>query len=96
MTHLTPDEPDITEVEHMHNRNGAAWRRLIKECANAEIDFVAHSEGERTVTLKLNNGKVFRISKIPTNIKVQSLLAALEYLFVKLEAFPMAMEVEEL
>jgi hypothetical protein len=93
---LVPDEPDITEVERMHDTNAAAWRAMIKVIANSEIDFVAHSEGERTVTLKLNTGKVYRISNIPTNIKVQSLLVALQYLFVKLEAFPMAMEVKEL
>lgn len=87
---------EITEVEHMHNRNAAAWRAMIKVVANSEIDFITEDEAERTIKLTLNTGRVFELSNIPAKVNIHSLAIALEYMFVKLEAFPMAMEVKEL
>lgn len=96
-TPYDPPEPDISEVELMHDTNAAAWRRMIKEIANAEIEFIMENEAERSVTIVLNNGRKFTVSKIPYAKvkKVHSLGMAFEYLFSKLEAFPMAMEVKE-
>lgn len=91
-----PIEPTISEVEHMHDRNGAAWRAMIKVVANSEINFISENEADRTIKLALNTGRVYEISRVPTNVNIRSLAVALEYLFVKLEAFPMAMEVKEL
>ena len=93
---LTPHEPTIEQVERMHDANAAAWRNMIKVVANSEIDFISENEADRTIKLTLNTGRVYELSKIPTNVNVRSLGIALEYLFVKLESFPMAMEVKEL
>lgn len=90
------DEPNITEVEHMHDTNAAAWRAMIKAVANAELQTVAVDKGYRKIQLGLNNGRTFEISRIPTNVNIDSLAIALKYMFNKLEAFPMAMEVKEL
>lgn len=99
MTELNGDPAslmDISEVERMHNANAAAWRAMIKVVANSEIDFISENETDRTIKLALNTGRVFEISKIPTNVKLQSVAIMFEYMFSKFEFFPMAVEVKEL
>ncbi len=89
-------EPTLEQVEQMHEHNIAAWRAMIKIVANSEIDFIAENERDRAIAIALANGLAFQINNIPHGVKVKSLATAFEYLFAKLEAFPMAMEVEEL
>lgn len=94
-TPYDPPEPDISEVELMHDTNAAAWRRMIKEIANAEIAIIGENDEKREIKIGLNTGRVFTITNIPSKVNIHSLGIAFEYLFVKLEAFPMTMEVKE-
>lgn len=87
---------ELTDVELMHETNAAAWRRFIKEVANAEVKEILANPDSRSIEVSLNNGKGFNIEQIPWSINVTSLAVALRYLFIKLESFPMAMEVKEL